>query len=124
MLRRVSQFVDLASAVFLISLLFASSANGFAQRRPASKAASPQLAKPGTSSAANQVRYKGIFEPVNYPDDLNLHSVFFANENEGWVAADHGTILHTNDGGKSWQAQLGGDVASAEAKIHSLYFLD
>ena len=94
-----------------------------AQRtRPARKSGTALPTKP--TPADGQIRYKGIFEPVNYPDDLDLHSVFFASENEGWIAAAHGTILHTSDGGKNWQPQVGGDPASAEAAVGNLYFLD
>ncbi len=95
-----------------------------AQRRTARPAAQPTGPAAPASPAAEQPKFKGIFEPVNYPDDLRLNSVFFASENEGWVGANAGTILHTADGGKTWQAQLGGDLKSEEAPVTGLYFLD
>jgi len=73
---------------------------------------------------ADQSRYKGIFEPANYPDDLDLASDFFVSENEGWAAGNAGTIIHTTDGGKSWTAQLGGDLSSTVARMHDFRFLD
>jgi len=90
-------------------------------QRPARRAKTPGIAKPAVQSAS---AYKGIFEPMNYPDDLRLNSVFFVNENEGWIGADHGILVHTRDGGRSWQPQIGGDANSTENGISGLWFLD
>lgn len=68
--------------------------------------------------------YKGIFEPVNYPKDINLSDVFFVNGDTGWVAGEHATILKTSDGGANWTAQVGGDPSSNDPKIGQLRFLD
>lgn len=38
----------------------------------------------------------------------NLRSVFFLASREGWAVGPSGTILHTEDGGSSWQAQESG----------------
>lgn len=73
---------------------------------------------------AAEPSYKGIFEPVNYSEDLRLTDVFFVDKNIGWVAAAAGTLLHTRDGGQTWTAQLGGDVQSQEPPIERLRFLD
>ncbi len=35
----------------------------------------------------------------------DFESVFFIDANTGWIAAEDGKILHTTDGGSSWQAQ-------------------
>jgi photosystem II stability/assembly factor-like uncharacterized protein len=78
-------------------------------------------AKPSTASAAD---YKGIFEPVNYTEDVNLTDVFFTGVDEGWTAGDHGTILHTGNGGQTWTAQLGGNPQSTEPQISMLRFVD
>jgi photosystem II stability/assembly factor-like uncharacterized protein len=77
-----------------------------------------------TSSAPNQ-KYKGIFEPVNYPDDVSFNDVFFVNDQVGWVSGrgSGGTILHTVDGGQHWNIQLG-DPKSNEPEIKHLRFLD
>src|SRR5581483_7289781 len=91
-------------------------------QRPPARHARPTIAVKHTASVA--VAYKGIFEPRNYPDDLNLLSVFFVNENEGWMSAEHGILVHTIDGGNTWKAQLGGDINSTEEPIYSLRFLD
>jgi photosystem II stability/assembly factor-like uncharacterized protein len=90
-------------------------------QRPAAHGTSPS---PASRTASVSTGYKGIFEPVNYPQDVNLTDVFFTGAEEGWVSGEHATILHTTDGGKTWMAQVGGDATSAEHPIHSLRFLD
>ena len=67
---------------------------------------------------------RGIWEPVNYPADLELTDVFFVTPDVGWVSGAAGTILHTKDGGKAWEAQLGGDPAAADPEIERLRFFD
>jgi photosystem II stability/assembly factor-like uncharacterized protein len=42
-----------------------------------------------------------------------LHGIAFADENVGWIVGDAGVILHSEDGGTSWQAQSGGEAALA-----------
>jgi len=61
---------------------------------------------------------------VNYNQDLQLLDVFFVNADEGWVSGVAGTILHTRDGGKTWEAQLGGDPHSQGPNLTRLFFLD
>jgi photosystem II stability/assembly factor-like uncharacterized protein len=43
----------------------------------------------------------------------SLHGIAFADENTGWVVGDAGVILHSENGGISWQAQSGGEAALA-----------
>jgi photosystem II stability/assembly factor-like uncharacterized protein len=78
-----------------------------------------------TAAAAPEQKYKGIWEPVNYPDDVNLYSVYFVNDKVGWAAGrgQGGFILHTTDGGAHWEIQLG-DPNSAEDRFVHLRFLD
>jgi photosystem II stability/assembly factor-like uncharacterized protein len=49
-----------------------------------------------------------------------LHSVFFLDQNRGWVVGSRGTMLATIDAGKSWQAKSSptGDV------LLDIYFTD
>lgn len=77
---------------------------------------------------AQQAKYKAIWEPVNYPDDFNLRSVYFVNDRVGWVGGaardgKGGIILYTADAGERWDIQLG-DPKSDEEGFHDLYFLD
>jgi hypothetical protein len=38
-------------------------------------------------------------------EDATLRSVFFIDTQEGWVVGDAGVILHTLNGGKTWEQQ-------------------
>ncbi len=67
---------------------------------------------------------RGIWEPVSYTEDLELTDVFFVTADMGWVSGAAGTMLHTKDGGKTWEAQLGGDPAAADPEIERLRFFD
>ena len=49
-----------------------------------------------------------------------LESVYFVDPQTGWVAGSNGTILHTTDGGLSWQHQ---DSGSTEI-VRDIFFLD
>ena len=77
------------------------------------------------ATAIQQV--KGIWEPVNYSEDLELTSVYFVTADEGWVAgggsAGHGVLLHTKDGGKSWEVALG-DPEGNQRGFRDLQFVD
>jgi len=90
-------------------------------RRPARRAAAKPASSPAQSS---QPKFKGVFEPVNYNQDLKLDDAFFITADEGWVSGAAGTILHTTDSGKTWTAQLGGDPQSQGEDIIRLFFLD
>ncbi len=43
-----------------------------------------------------------------YPYEDVLTSVSFIDCRQGWIAGDHGAILHTEDGGETWLAQVSG----------------
>jgi len=92
-----------------------------AQRTPPRQRTLP---KPATFPGVEQPKLKGIWEPVNYNQDLQLLDVFFVTPDEGWVSGTVGTILHTRDGGKTWEAQLGGDPHSQGPNLTRLFFLD
>lgn len=49
-----------------------------------------------------------------------LHSVFFLDQNRGWVAGSRGTLLSTIDGGSSWQ----NNGNPTEDAIRDIYFAD
>ena len=116
----------LASSLFFAILLSALPALAqkptSAARRPpvsTSHAGSPTVA---TSSVTPP--YKGVFEPVNYRQDINFTDVFFVSPEVGWVSGDHATILKTTDGGSTWAPQIGGDANNNEKPIDQLRFLD
>src|SRR5579884_3420732 len=78
----------------------------------------------GSSTSRDTSGYKGILEPVNYGQDVNLTDVFFVSLEVGWVAGEHATILKTTDGGTHWTPQVGGDPNGSEKPILQLRFLD
>jgi len=46
------------------------------------------------------------------PVSSDLTSVYFVDDREGWVVGHDGVILHTRDGGDSWELQLTGRSAN------------
>jgi photosystem II stability/assembly factor-like uncharacterized protein len=73
--------------------------------------------------AAAAPKPKGIWEPVNFSEDISLTDVFFVTPEIGYVAGAAGTILKTSDAGENWTALLGGDPASEERAIRQLWFI-
>jgi photosystem II stability/assembly factor-like uncharacterized protein len=65
----------------------------------------------------------GVFEPVNYNQDIELTDVFFVTPEIGYVGGAAATILKTTDAGATWTALLGGDPASTERPIRHLRFV-
>src|SRR5260370_29474966 len=53
-------------------------------------------------------------------DDAALHAVQFVDANEGWAVGDEGVVLHTIDGGKTWERQTTG----VRASLRSVHFLN
>ncbi len=49
-----------------------------------------------------------------------LHSVYFVNENKGWIVGSKGTFLITDDGGRSWKQ----NKKFTEDNIRDVYFSD
>ena len=110
--------------VFLLlfcGIALSSEAQSQAGPRPRAQAGSRRTA-PAAAEPADQ--YKGIFEPVNYGQDINLTDVFFVSPDVGWVSGEHATILKTTDAGAHWTAQVGGDPNGTEKAIGQLRFLD
>src|SRR5882724_4914835 len=58
-------------------------------------------------------------EPLRHPEDATLRSAFFIDHKEGWVAGDEGVILHTLNGGQTWQRQATG----LRSSLRSVHFL-
>lgn len=79
--------------------------------------------KPAVPKTAATGKFKAVFEPVNYSQDMRLNDVGFATEEIGWVAGDKGLILYTSDGGKTWMPQLGGDPQNAAPDVQALRVL-
>ena len=75
------------------------------RRAPARVAATP----PVGATQSGERKYKGIWEPINYKEDVEFTDVYFVTPEEGWATGLHrteagegGFILHTLDGGLTW----------------------
>ena len=82
------------------------------------------LTTPIRTANAQQPRYKAVWEPVSYKQDLTLYSVYFVTPDIGWASGEGGTIIKTTDGGTTWTPQLGGDPQNAAREITDLRFVD
>ncbi len=60
------------------------------------------------------------FAPVHWRGDAALRDVFFLNHDLGWAVGDHGTILRTDDGGRSWSLV----PAGVSCSLRSIQFVD
>ncbi len=56
------------------------------------------------------------------PQFPQLHSVYFADDQNGWAVGKTGTILHTTNGGMTWTGQT--SDFSGNAVLNSVYFTD
>lgn len=53
---------------------------------------------------------------------LQANYGFFLDENTGWIYGANGAIIHTSDGGLTWQIQR--DTSSINATINDMFFID
>ena len=121
----VSRNLKTASALIAVAALVLTvlcSTSGGAQTK---KQRPRSAAKPGGNTTA---KYKGIFEPIPYPEDVELLDVDFANEKVGWAAGGTSTmkggfILATKDEGATWKVQAG-DPQSEDRAMRELRFSD
>ena len=92
------------------------------RKAPIRKAPAQTATTPAPPPAKPQ--YKGIWEPVNYSEDLQLTDIFCVSVDVCYVSGAAGTILKTIDGGTTWNVQLGGNPESQEGTISHLRFID
>ncbi len=117
-----------ARAIALLSalLLLLNPSAASAQRHKTKAAASTGA----TASPSRESTFKGVWESVGYPADVEFTDVYFVTPDIGWAtgfsrtaAGEGGVILHTKDGGASWQVQLG-DPESATRGFRAMQFID
>jgi photosystem II stability/assembly factor-like uncharacterized protein len=53
----------------------------------------------------SEISRRGISD-VRIRDDVTLNAVFFLNKEHGWIAGEHGLVLRTENGGKSWERSV------------------
>ena len=107
-----------------VAVIFSNQTTGQTKRTP--KSSSTQKAAGGPAP-----KFKGYFEPVNYPEDVQVKDVWFVDADNGWAcgalneaaAQEGGFIINTRDGGKTWKLQMG-DPHSATRAVAKLFFLD
>lgn len=66
------------------------------------------------------VTAKADWKKVNSKTFAWFHSVYFVNQNKGWVVGSRGTFLETNDSGKTWNSK---HIATQDT-IRDIYFVD
>jgi photosystem II stability/assembly factor-like uncharacterized protein len=106
--------MKLAGFFCMMLLLVAGAAAQGAQAKPAAP-------KPATGT---QPKYKAIWERVPFNKDVELTAISCVAAENCWAAGAKSTILHTADGGKTWEAQLGGDPEATEEDFAEIFFLD
>ena len=53
-----------------------------------------------------------------YPQGNHLFGLQFLNENEGWAVGDFGSIIHTENGGETWEQSYSG----YSKRLREVYF--
>lgn len=113
----------------LLILLIVFTAIATAQIRkpgPAAQKPAPSAARVPGAPVAQKPRYKAIFEPVNYGDDVMLMSAYCADEKTCWAAGGAtemkgGVIIETKDAGAHWTV-VAGDPQSGDRAFRELHF--
>jgi photosystem II stability/assembly factor-like uncharacterized protein len=95
-----------------------------AAQTPQKKTAGAKPAAGAAGAASEQPKFKAIWERVPFNKDINLNAIACAGPETCWAVGDKSTIIHTTDGGKTWQVQLGGDPQATEDDLERVFFLD
>ena len=126
------------AAVFGVAtaILFAAPAPGprftdVLDQPAATSALAPQRLLEATAVAGQRLVAAGARGHVVYSDDLgaswrqakvpvsaDLTALHFADARQGWAVGHEGVVLHTRDGGASWDLQLDGRRANALVLDH------
>jgi photosystem II stability/assembly factor-like uncharacterized protein len=66
------------------------------------------------SGEGTQGEWKLVHENQN---DIYYHGLHFIDQSDGWVVGESGRLLHTNDGGNSWNIQESGTNVSLKCVL-------
>jgi photosystem II stability/assembly factor-like uncharacterized protein len=109
-------------ALFSTVVLYGGSAPAAQTRRP--------TGRPPAPASARHAPLKAIFEPVSFPQDVDISDIFFVDPEVGWACGhrltdggDGGFIIATRDGGRTWSVQFGNPRSPTRA-FTRLYFFD
>jgi photosystem II stability/assembly factor-like uncharacterized protein len=80
----------------------------------------PSVIKVWVCGGANIVYYNGSTFTFQSGQVGTYNSIFFINEDEGWVVGNNGLIGHTVNGGDSWTPQTNPENKS----LYKVFFLD
>ncbi|MEP7272288.1 MAG: YCF48-related protein [Acidobacteriota bacterium] len=95
-----------------------------AQKPPGSGRSTAQNPPATARPAGSQSTTKAIWERVFFNKDIGLKDIACTGPETCWVVGEKSTILHTSDGGKTWQVQLGGDPEATDPPLIKVFFLD
>jgi len=104
------RIIGLIIAFSLCSLIHTACEN-----RPQAKEVSPIK-----SALSTDYLLKGKWVKLDSPTHKNLYGVDFLDAEHGWVVGEDGTILNTQDGGKTWKFAVSG----SDAILRDVDFID
>src|SRR4030042_5148406 len=58
--------------------------------------------------------------PLSTPIQQTLRTIYFIDSKTGWAAGDSGIIVHTRDGGQSWEVQQ----SNISGQILDIFFIN
>jgi len=132
---RHSYLTFFAACLFLLTpALFYAQANGVNQSSSIEPLASKSLLLDISTIAQSRLVAVGqhgniltsddaiSWQQANVPTQSTLTGVFFINNNQGWAVGHDATILHTNDGGLTWQLQQ--SLPQKEKPLFDVVFKD
>lgn len=69
-------------------------------------------------------RRNGQWQQSEVPVRAQLNAVFFIDEKRGWAVGEDAAIVHTVDGGLTWQKQFDARNAEIQGPLLDVYFKD
>ena len=63
-------------------------------------------------------------EAIRWKRAVGFYGLHFSTPQHGWGVGELGKILHTKDGGRTWQSQDSGDLTASYSNLNGVYFVD